>query len=83
MRTNIEERALSLALYIIEERATVRSAAKKFKISKSTVHTVIPKWNGLCGPSGRPDKEGTHICHMTSRYAFTLIPKIHAGLVWL
>ncbi|MDR3277995.1 MAG: sporulation transcriptional regulator SpoIIID [Oscillospiraceae bacterium] len=38
MKTNIEERACDLAAYIIESRATVRSAAKKFGISKSTVH---------------------------------------------
>ena len=35
---NIEERAENLALYIIENRATVRAAAQKFGISKSTVH---------------------------------------------
>ena len=38
LKTNIEERACDLALYIIETKATVRSAAKKFGISKSTVH---------------------------------------------
>ncbi len=38
MRDNIEQRACDLAVYIIENRATVRSAAKKFGISKSTVH---------------------------------------------
>ena len=38
MRTDIEERACDLALYIIEHQGTVRSAAKKFGISKSTVH---------------------------------------------
>ena len=38
LRTNIEERAVSLARYIIENRATVRSAAKKFGVSKSKVH---------------------------------------------
>lgn len=38
MRTDIEERACELALYIIENQGTVRSAAKKFGISKSTVH---------------------------------------------
>ena len=32
------ERAERLALYIIENRATVRAAAQKFAISKSTVH---------------------------------------------
>ena len=38
MKGNMEERACDLAVYIIENRATVRSAAKKFGISKSTVH---------------------------------------------
>ena len=38
MKGNIEERACQLALYIIENRATVRAAAQKFGISKSTVH---------------------------------------------
>lgn len=38
MKGNIEERAQSLAQYIIENRATVRSAAQKFGVSKSTVH---------------------------------------------
>lgn len=38
MRTNIEERALELAAYIIENRCTVRAAAAKFGVSKSTVH---------------------------------------------
>ena len=37
----MEERAERLALYIIENRATVRDAAKKFGISKSTVHKDI------------------------------------------
>lgn len=38
MKGNMEERAQNLALYIIENRATVRAAAKQFGISKSTVH---------------------------------------------
>ena len=38
MKGNIEERAGQLALYIIENRATVRAAAAKFGISKSSVH---------------------------------------------
>ena len=38
MKGNIEERACALAAYIIENRATVRAAAKKFGVSKSTVH---------------------------------------------
>lgn len=38
MKGNMEERAQNLALYIIENKATVRAAAKQFGISKSTVH---------------------------------------------
>ena len=38
MKGNIEERACALAAYIIENRTTVRAAAKKFGVSKSTVH---------------------------------------------
>ncbi|MBQ3356364.1 MAG: sporulation transcriptional regulator SpoIIID [Oscillospiraceae bacterium] len=38
MRQTIEQRACDLAVYIIENQATVRAAAKQFGISKSTVH---------------------------------------------
>jgi putative DeoR family transcriptional regulator (stage III sporulation protein D) len=38
LKSNIEERACDLAVYIIESNATVRTAAKEFGISKSTVH---------------------------------------------
>ena len=38
MIDTIEQRACELAVYIIENGATVRSAAKHFGISKSTVH---------------------------------------------
>ena len=38
MADTIEDRACQLAVYIIETGATVRAAAKKFGISKSTVH---------------------------------------------
>ena len=38
MRTNIEERVADLAAYIVDNRTTVRAAAKQFGISKSTVH---------------------------------------------
>ncbi len=49
MADTIEERACELAVYIIENGATVRSTAKHFGISKSTVHKDIqlrlPKCN--------------------------------------
>ena len=37
----IEERAVEIANYIIDTKATVRQAAKKFGISKSTVHMEV------------------------------------------
>ena len=40
---SIEERACKLAHYIIDSKDTVRGAAKKFGISKSTVHMGISK----------------------------------------
>ena len=41
MKDYIEERTIELANYIIENKSTVRAAAKKFNISKSTVHKDI------------------------------------------
>ncbi|MCD7735426.1 MAG: sporulation transcriptional regulator SpoIIID [Lachnospiraceae bacterium] len=38
MKDYIEERVLTIAVYIIENSATVREAAKRFGVSKSTVH---------------------------------------------
>ena len=49
MTDHIGERAFQLAVYMIENRATVRAAAKKFGISKSTVHKDLsqrlPQYN--------------------------------------
>lgn len=51
MQDNIEHRACELAVYMIETGATVRCAAEKFGISKSTVHKDIqnrlPRYNQL------------------------------------
>ncbi|HJA26230.1 MAG TPA: sporulation transcriptional regulator SpoIIID [Candidatus Fournierella merdigallinarum] len=41
MKGNIDERAVRLALYITENRATVRAAAAVFGVSKSTVHKDV------------------------------------------
>ena len=41
MREYIEERAVEIANYIIENNATVRQTAKQFRISKSTVHKDV------------------------------------------
>lgn len=37
----VEERAVELGNYILEHKATVRAAAKRYGISKSTVHTEV------------------------------------------
>ena len=41
MKDYIEERAVEIAYYIIENKATVRQTAKAFGISKSTVHKDV------------------------------------------
>ena len=38
MKDYIEERAISIADYIIDHNATVRQTAREFGVSKSTVH---------------------------------------------
>lgn len=43
---SIEERAIKLAQYIIDTKDTVRGAAKRFGISKSTVHMDVTQKNG-------------------------------------
>ena len=41
LKEYIEERVLAVALYMIENRATVRQAARRFGISKSTAHKDV------------------------------------------
>lgn len=41
MKEYIEERAISIAAYIIDNNATVRQTAKAFGVSKSTVHKDV------------------------------------------
>ena len=57
MRTEVENRAIELGEYIVQSGATVRSAAKRFGISKSTVHTVVTKWNGFAGGWSREERQ--------------------------
>lgn len=47
MKLQPTQRAVTLGRYMTENKATVRMAAKKFGISKSTVHTVVSKENGI------------------------------------
>ena len=48
---SIEERAIELAHYIIDSKDTVRGAAKKFGISKSTVHKDVSERLKKINPS--------------------------------
>ena len=51
MADTIDQRACELAVYMIETGATVRTAARKFGISKSTVHkdlqNRLPRYNRI------------------------------------
>ena len=51
MKDYIEERVLGIAEYIIENGSTVRDAARKFKISKSTVHKDVTERLRVISPS--------------------------------
>lgn len=51
MKAYIEERAIEIAQYIVEQNATVRQAAKRFGISKSTVHKDITERLSQVNPS--------------------------------
>jgi stage III sporulation protein D, spoIIID len=44
----LEQRARELAQYLIENRTTVRAAAKKFGVSKSTVHKDLSERLAQC-----------------------------------
>ncbi len=43
MRDEVDIRAVELGKFIVDNKATVRSAAKEFSVSKSTVHTDVTK----------------------------------------
>lgn len=51
MKDYIEERAITIANYIVECNATVRQTAKKFGISKSTVHKDVTERLAQVNPS--------------------------------
>lgn len=51
MKGIVEQRAIELAEYIIENKSTVRAAAKKFGISKSTVHIDVSQRLKRLNPS--------------------------------
>ena len=48
LKDNMETRACKLAEYIIENRTTIRTAAKQFGVSKSTVHKDLTQRLKYC-----------------------------------
>ena len=72
----IEERAVNLAHYIIDSKDTVRGAAKKFGISKSTVHTDVTLQNGK--NKGQPIPESIEIKGV---FLSTKNPVVRLGLI--
>ena len=58
MRQEREKRILRAAEYIVEHRATVRETAKRFGVSKSTIHKDVTerlraRWKPCCGRTRR------------------------------
>lgn len=49
MERSLDERAFALAVYMLEHDATVRAAAAKFGVSKSTVHMAVTITSGSYG----------------------------------
>ncbi|MBR3629033.1 MAG: sporulation transcriptional regulator SpoIIID [Oscillospiraceae bacterium] len=50
MRSQSEDRAVTLGIYILEHKATVRATASRFGISKSTVHKDVSERLPLIRP---------------------------------
>ena len=73
---SIDERAIELAQYIIDSKDTVRGAAKKFGISKSTVHKDVTLQNGKS--KGEPIPESIEIKGV---FLSTRNPVVRLGLI--
>ena len=76
MYVSIEERAIELAHYIIDSKDTVRGAAKKFGISKSTVHTDVTLKNGRNNGQAVPES-----IEIKGVFLSTKNPVVRLGLV--
>ena len=88
MKTYIEERAIEIANYMIENNATVRQAAKNFGISKSTVHKDVTERLEQVNPSLAAEarkvidvnKSERHIRGgLATREKYLHLPHVHAG----
>ncbi|MFA7636193.1 MAG: sporulation transcriptional regulator SpoIIID [Monoglobales bacterium] len=68
MKDYIEKRAVLLAKYIIENKATVRDAAKHLSVSKSTVHTDITERLPRINPSLAKSAKEIMLDHKQTRH---------------
>lgn len=75
-KVSIEERAIELAQYIIDSKDTVRGAAKKYGISKSTVHTDVTLKNGRNNGQAVPES-----IEIKGVFLSTKNPVVRLGLV--
>ncbi len=73
MKEYIEERAIQIANYIIENNAAVRQTAKKFGISKFKVYMVVTKWKGLCGLYSSGEQGIWRNCYRASKCLFKIL----------
>lgn len=72
MKDYIEERAIDIANYIIENNATVRQTAKQYGISKSTVHADVTIQNDIKAKSyGKLNRTETRA--LSGRYQGVLL----------
>jgi len=63
-----EERAVTLARYIVENKATVRQTAKAFDISKSTVHKDVTQRLRLVAPGLYEECRSVLDCNKSERH---------------
>ena len=68
MKEYIEQRAMEIARYIIDNNATVRQAAKQFGVSKSTVHKDITERLMQINPSLANDARGVLDVNKSERH---------------
>ncbi len=73
LKEYIEERAIQIANYIIENNAAVRQTAKKFGISKFKVYMVVTKWKGLCGLYSSGEQGIWRNCYRASKCLFKIL----------
>lgn len=75
-KVSIEERAIELAHYIIDSKDTVRGTAKKYGVSKSTVHKDVTLRNGKIKGQAIPES-----IEIKGVFLSTKNPVIRLGLV--